>query len=100
MPRKKCRKCGCTEDRACLTAQGLGCRWSISDPSICSVCSGEDEAQCFDWPEGDDAPTGASAALLVVGLVAGVAGGVAGYAWGWHSKMDLVMETARAACGL
>lgn len=36
---KKCRVCGCTDDRAC----GLGCSWvSVLDdePPLCSACSG------------------------------------------------------------
>ena len=38
MHERRCRKCGCTEDRACVDGWGDACAWSASDPTICSFC--------------------------------------------------------------
>lgn len=94
---RHCRMCGCTEDRACLTIGGEGCRWSISDLSICSVCAGEEEAQPFDFPPCEELEAAPHRPLgwLALGLVIG---GWGGYAWGWNARMDVVLETARMAC--
>lgn len=39
---KRCRRCGCTEDNACMTIQGP-CYWVEDD--LCSVCAGKDEQE-------------------------------------------------------
>ena len=36
--KRSCRKCGCTEDRACVDFWGDACAWSASDPTLCSYC--------------------------------------------------------------
>ena len=37
-PRRVCRVCGCTEDRACKDPEtGQGCSWAAED--LCSVCA-------------------------------------------------------------
>lgn len=96
---KECQLCGCTQNRACVTVEGHGCSWSKSDTSICSVCAGEDVAQRFDrTAEYDEGPSGAVAGFGVVAFVAVLVGLAGGYWWGWSSKMDLVIETARMAC--
>lgn len=33
-PRGKCRRCGCTQERAC----GLGCAWVNAGQSLCDAC--------------------------------------------------------------
>lgn len=35
-PKRRCRVCGCTDDRACPE----GCRWV--EPDLCSSCIGKD----------------------------------------------------------
>ena len=35
---RRCRECGCTEDRACVDFWGDACAWSERDPTICSYC--------------------------------------------------------------
>jgi hypothetical protein len=34
---RRCRKCGCTDERACITAEGP-CHWVAAD--LCSACDG------------------------------------------------------------
>ena len=38
MSERRCRECGCTEDRACVDYWGDACTWSQRDPTICSYC--------------------------------------------------------------
>lgn len=42
---RKCRKCGCTENKACIEfdAEGRGrpCGWSEDDSTICTACEPE-----------------------------------------------------------
>jgi|GEM_PF-5692844 len=40
---KICRKCNCSEARACMTTAGRGCRWSPMDPTLCTCCTGEEQ---------------------------------------------------------
>ncbi len=35
---------------------------------------------------------------LFVAIVAGMAGGLIGYAWGWHSRQDVVFAEGYRAC--
>ncbi len=35
--KRACRKCGCTEDNACITKHGP-CAWSKVDPKLCTAC--------------------------------------------------------------
>lgn len=43
-----CRRCGCTQDRAC----GGGCAW-VSDLTICSACLTPHEIELVDELEGN-----------------------------------------------
>ncbi len=36
---RKCRVCGCTDERACVIDDGIPCHWVADD--LCSVCEGE-----------------------------------------------------------
>jgi hypothetical protein len=39
MAERQCRKCGCTENNACVTAHG-NCHWV--SPDLCSECAADD----------------------------------------------------------
>lgn len=39
---RACRKCGCTDDNACMTDEGP-CRWV--GPELCSACESEPKPQ-------------------------------------------------------
>lgn len=36
-----CRKCGCTNNFACVDENGVACFWAEEDPPLCSACVGE-----------------------------------------------------------
>lgn len=39
VPVRRCRRCGCTDERACIGFDGQPCHWSSLDPPICSTCA-------------------------------------------------------------
>jgi hypothetical protein len=41
---RRCRVCGCTEDKACINEAGQPCHWIAAD--LCSACEG-----CANCPE-------------------------------------------------
>lgn len=34
---RRCRECGCTDDAACVTSEGLTCSWAAED--LCTFCA-------------------------------------------------------------
>ena len=47
--KRRCRKCGCTDERACVTPAGP-CHWV--EPDLCSACAGTRERNGFRGPAG------------------------------------------------
>ena len=67
MSERRCRKCGCTEDWACVDFWGDACAWSASDPTLCSYCDENVPCDPGGPPPGRAAFAGAGAQGVVRG---------------------------------
>ena len=67
MSARRCRECGCTEDRACVDYWGDACTWSRRDPTVCSYC--DENVPCD--PGGPPAVRAAFAGAGAQGVVRG-----------------------------
>lgn len=43
----QCIFCGCTEQDACIDPNNQPCKWTLVDPSVCSICFEEHVAEAM-----------------------------------------------------